>query len=327
MSSHYKGPITDHFDGKRFYVKNHAPDKTFKDLLRWSFGEKRASWPKHYPSPFQDKPPQRIAKNKARITLIGHASYLLQSDGLNILIDPVYSERVSPVSFAGPKRVNSPGIVFDDLPPIDHVLITHSHYDHLDLKTLSRLQQKFGPQFLCPLGNDIVMRNTLGWGAKIIARDWGETVRLGNITTHLEPTYHWSARTAFDRRRQLWCGFLLETAVGNIYHIGDTGYADGTFFRDIKKKHGAIRLATIPIGAYEPRWFMADQHVNPTEAVQILRDCGATQAIGHHWGTFQLTNEAIDDPFNHLNNALDAANVHRELFSAFRPGQFLEITK
>jgi L-ascorbate metabolism protein UlaG (beta-lactamase superfamily) len=320
----YAGPVTDHFDGTRFFVPGHNGDKSQLDLLKWSFGEKRATWPKQLDSPFGHKPPERVAG--LRSTLIGHASFLVQVASLNILIDPVFAERASPVSFAGPKRVNSPGIAFADLPPIDLVLLTHNHYDHLDWQSVWQIEDRFHPQFIGPLGID---SNLLRGGKvprQITTLDWGQSKALGDIQVHAVPTYHWSARSFGDRRKTLWCSFVITSPVGTLYHIGDTGYGTGVFSKQVKQDFGHIDLVHIPIGAYEPRWFMKDHHVNPEEAVQIFQDCGAAKAIGHHWGTFQLTNEAHDQPQKDLATALAVANIAAERFQAFRPGQAIDIT-
>jgi L-ascorbate metabolism protein UlaG (beta-lactamase superfamily) len=322
----YSGPITDHFDGTRFFVPGRPALNSVASLLKWQFGDdKKAIWPERIETP-QKIAPQTLVKTGIRSTLIGHASFLVQVSGLNILIDPVYSERASPVSFAGPKRANDPGIAFDSLPPIHVVLVTHGHYDHLDTATLNRLHGRHKPRFISPLGNDTIMASSIGGKQNAQALDWGQSIDLGQgVIIHLVPSYHWSARSLTDRRKSLWGSFVLTTPQGNIYHIGDTGYGEGMFSKDVAKQFGKIALAHIPIGAYEPRWFMKDQHVNPEEAVQIFQDCGATQAIGHHWGTFQLTNEAHDQPEKDLGVALLQAQIGEGRFTAFRPGQVLQI--
>jgi L-ascorbate metabolism protein UlaG (beta-lactamase superfamily) len=319
-NSYYAGPVSDHFDGTRFFVPGHPASNSIGKLLRWRLGGTRAQWPSDFPSPFQDKPPERAGE--LRVTLIGHASFLIQLAGLNILVDPVFSQRASPVTFAGPSRVNPPGIAFENLPPIDAVLVSHGHYDHLDVETLGRLHRSFRPLIIAPLGNDAVIRDALGDDARAEAYDWGDRVDLGSgVTLHLLPCYHWSARTLLDRRKTLWCAFGLRSPAGTVYHIADTGYGDGKYFRDAATALGAIDLAIIPIGAYEPRWFMQGQHVNPEDSVRLFGDCAAKQAIGHHWGTFQLTDEPIDEPPRRLAEALAQAAIEPARFQPFRPGQ------
>jgi L-ascorbate metabolism protein UlaG (beta-lactamase superfamily) len=323
----YSGPVSDHFDGVHFFDPDGAPPRTLREVLRWQFGGRgqRAQWPDWAPSPFADTPPARVDGGKARFSFVGHASWLLQIAGLNILIDPVWSERVSPVSFAGPKRHNDPGIAFAALPKIDVVLVSHGHYDHLDMPTLSRLAKTFAPRVITPLGNDLTMREA-DTAIKAEAFDWRDRVELGNgVAVTLVPTRHWSARGLFDRNKALWASFVLETPVGKIYIVCDSGYGDGGHFRRVAEAHGPLKLAILPIGAYEPRWFMRDQHMNPADAVKALLDCGAERALAHHHGTFQLTDEAIDAPALALAEALDAANMPRERFLALKPGQAVEI--
>jgi L-ascorbate metabolism protein UlaG (beta-lactamase superfamily) len=260
-----------------------------------------------------------------RVALVGHATLLIQVAGLNILTDPVYAERASPVSFAGPLRVNAPGIAFEDLPRIHAVLITHNHYDHLDVATIARLWHRDRPRIVAPLGNDAIIRDEDS-GIAVEVRDWGQAADLGHgITAHLLPAYHWSARGMNDRRMALWCAFVLTTPSGTIYHVGDTGYGDGRIFGQVRQRFGAPKLAILPIGAYEPRWFMSPQHMNPEEAVRAMQAVGAGQALGHHWGTFRLTNEGVDEPVQELATALEAAEIPEERFRALRPGEVWQV--
>src|SRR6202795_944271 len=326
MKAH-SGPPSDHFDGERFFDPDGVPPKSLGDVLRWQFGgnRKRAAWPEWAPSPDADTPPERIDGDKVRLSFVGHASWLVQTSGLNILVDPVWSERASPFSFAGPKRHNDPGIAFDALPKVDIVLVSHGHYDHLDLATLSKFAAKFSPRVITPLGNDVTMRDADA-AIKAEAFDWQDRVELGNgLAVTLVPTRHWSARGLFDRNKALWASFVLETPAGKIYIVCDSGYGEGKHFRRVAEKHGPLRLAILPIGAYEPRWFMKDQHMNPSDAVQALADCGAEQPLPHNPGTFQLTEEAIDAPAIALGEALDEAKVPRERFAVLKPGQVFEI--
>jgi L-ascorbate metabolism protein UlaG (beta-lactamase superfamily) len=318
---------SDHFDGERFFDPDGAPPKSLRDVLRWQLGRERQRqrWPKWVPSPHADIPPERVHGDKVRLSFVGHVSWLIQTSGVNILVDPVWSDRASPFRWAGPKRVNHPGIAFDALPPIDIVLVSHGHYDHLDVATLSRLHAKFSPPVITPLGNDAAMRRASP-AIRAQAFDWHHRVELGDqIALHLVPTRHWSARGLFDRNRTLWASFVLETPAGKIYIVCDSGYGEGKHFRRVREEHGPLRLAILPIGAYEPRWFMKDQHMNPSDAVQAFQDCGAEQALAHHHGTFQLTDEAIDAPLKDLNAALVAAKIPRTRFVALEPGQVFQI--
>jgi L-ascorbate metabolism protein UlaG (beta-lactamase superfamily) len=329
MSRYYNGPVSDHFDGERFFDPNGVPPRSRRDLLRWRFGrqsrKKRATWQVWAPSPYVDHPPARVEGPAWRISYVGHASFLIQTAGLNLLLDPVWSQRASPFRFIGPKRVNAPGIAFADLPPIDAVLVTHGHYDHLDVATLSRLAAAHRARVITPLGNDTIMRNH-DPAIAAEAYDWGDRVNIGSgVAVTLFPTRHWSARSLSDRNMSLWASFVIETPDGRIFFVGDSAYGDGRNFRETRERHGPFKLALLPIGAYEPRWFMQDQHMNPAESVQALLDCGAELALGHHYGTFQLTDEAIDAPTIALAEALKAARISPERFRVLQPGEILQL--
>jgi L-ascorbate metabolism protein UlaG (beta-lactamase superfamily) len=260
-----------------------------------------------------------------RISYVGHASFLIQTAGLNILLDPVWSKRASPSRFIGPKRVNDPGIAFADLPPIDLVLVSHGHYDHLDVRTLSRIAAAHRARVVTPLGNDVIMRN-FDPAVAAEAYDWGDRIDVGaGVAVTLVASRHWSARNLSDRNLALWASFVIEAPGGRIYHVADSGYGDGDYFRTARKHHGPFRVAILPIGAYEPRWFMGDHHMDPAEAVQALIDCDAEIALAHHHGTFQLTDEPIDAPVLALAEALNAAGIAPQRFTALRPGQVCQL--
>ncbi|MES3153815.1 MBL fold metallo-hydrolase [Sphingomonas faeni] len=315
---YYQGPTSDHFDGVRFFNPGQpSPARGLGDVLRWKFGGATEKWPSSVPVT-PAKPEARIAG--LRITMVGHASLLIQAAGRNILTDPVWSDRVSPVSFAGPKRVTAPGIAFDDLPPIDIVLLSHGHYDHLDIATLRRLQAVHAPLMAMPLGNDTIVRAAVP-DASCIVGDWWERLPLGDdLATTLTPANHWANRWPNDVRMALWAGHYLATPSGSVWFVGDTGYGDGAIFPAVRARLGAPDVALIPIGAYAPRWFMADQHVDPAEAVRILCDVEARRALGIHWGSFQLTDEAREAPCIALASALSAAAIPASRFVAAIPG-------
>lgn len=316
---YYQGPPSDHFDGVRFFNPGQAQTAhRVRDLLRWRFSGERARWPAAVPLT-PAKPAPRV--DGLRITMVGHASLLIQVAGHNILTDPVWSQRASPFASAGPKRVTVPGIAFDDLPPIDIVLLSHGHYDHLDVATLRRLHAVHDPLMAMPLGNDSIVRAAVP-GARCVAGDWWDCLALADgIATTLTPAYHWANRWPSDVRMALWSGHHLSTPVGTIWFAGDTGYEDGRFFADIRSRLGSPDVALIPIGAYAPRWFMAPQHVDPTEAVRIFGDVGAGRALGIHWGTFQLTDEPRDEPLEALAAAVSAAGMAPDRFVAAEPGR------
>jgi L-ascorbate metabolism protein UlaG (beta-lactamase superfamily) len=320
-NAYYQGPASDHFDGTQFFNPGGVRPKGAGAFLKWQFGERGEAWPASFPSTFPlDRPPTRFDGEGARVVYVGHASFLIQTRGRNLLLDPVWAERASPFSFAGPKRVNQPGIAFEDLPPIDAVLVTHNHYDHMDVATIGRLWQRFRPRIITPLGNDTILHQSVP-GLAADAVDWGDVVDLGDgLRAHAEATLHWSARGAGDRMHALWASFVVEAGGRKIYFVGDSGFGDGATFARVGQRHPGLALALLPIGAYEPRWFMRNNHMNPEEAVEALRLCGAAQALGHHWGTFRLTNEGVDRPALDLDMALAARAIPGERFTALRPG-------
>jgi L-ascorbate metabolism protein UlaG (beta-lactamase superfamily) len=313
-------PVSDHCDGWRFFNPGGSPPRSFAQLLRWQFGERPARWPARLPSPLApDVPP---AKSHAlRVSFVGHASFLLQGRGMNILLDPVWSERVSPFSFTGPKRRNAPGIRFENLPCIHAVLLSHGHYDHFDTETLARLWTRDRPRLLAPLGHEPTLRKVVP-GIEVTSEDWDAVVPLGDgVTATLVPVHHWTARGLFDRNHALWAGYLIEGLGPRVFFTGDTGFDGGRPFRRVADRHGVTDLALLPIGAYEPRWFMQAQHLNPEEAVEGFGLLGARQALGYHWGTFQLTNEAAEQPALDLSAALSRRGIAPARFLALRPGQ------
>ena len=326
MNNYYTGPVSDHFNGRHFFNPSGPGPKKLSELARWQFGTRAEAWPSMFVSAYpQTNPAARLAAGETRITAIGHASCLIQTGGLNILFDPVYAERASPVQFAGPKRVNPPGIAFDALPKIDVLLVSHNHYDHLDTAAVTRLWLRDRPVVITPLGNDAIMRAETS-GLDALPVDWGQQVALpGGVTIHCVPTQHWSARGMRDQMHALWSSFVVVGPRHTLYIVGDSGFADGGTFRHIAALFPTIDFAWLPIGAYEPRWFMADQHMNPEESVKAFGIVNARRALGHHWGTFKLTNEAVDAPASALSDAVRAAGLSDSRFTAVRPGETADL--
>lgn len=294
----YDGPVSDHFDGRVFHNEEPFPHD-FGDLLGYLAQRDSIEWPVDPELPPVEKPVPEIGGGGLRITWVNHATMLLQADGLNLLTDPIWSERASPVSFAGPRRHHPPAIVFSDLPPIDVVMISHSHYDHMDFPTLRQLREMHDPLFVVPLGNRDLLA-PLGI-TKLVELDWWQGVELNNgCQLSAVEVKHWSNRRIFpsDRNLSLWAGFVLETVGGPVYFGGDSGY--GGHYRDTFSRFGAMRAAILPIGAYLPRWFMAYQHMGPDEAVLAHADLASQFSLGMHWGAFKLAPEGRFQAAEHL---------------------------
>jgi len=285
----YQGPVTEHFDGRRFSNQPGVPSRpSFFEALKWNFSRRsKPPWPELVDAPLGPPPPQRA--EDLRVTFIGHATVLVQQDGLNLLTDPVWSPRVGPVSWLGAKRHRPPGIRFEDLPPIDVVLLSHDHYDHLDFPTLRRLAAAFPNLTLVTgLGNGNFLKSN-GIHVKVVELDWWQSTNIGGVEIIATPAAHWSGRTPFAPNRTLWVGFLLKSPAGLVYYAGDTGW--GPHFEQIRERFGPARLALLPIGAYKPEWFMQAQHTGPQEAFEAARVLEASTSIGVHFGTFNLADD------------------------------------
>lgn len=293
-----------------------ANEKSFFDFLKWSFSNEN---------------PERIAIESSEawkildlqkdnyILWIGHASFLINIEGTTILTDPVFSKRASPLRILGPKRLIPPALTINDLPKIDLVTISHNHYDHLDIRSLKQIY-KSNPDanFLVPKGDKKILSKR---GIENVFEFlWWENFVKKNLILTFTPVQHWSARGLGDRNKSLWGGWFFESNKLNLYHAGDTGYSND--FVNTKEKLGAPDYALIPIGAYAPEWFMSDNHVNPTDALQIAIDLDAKKSIGMHWGTFLLTDEEVTEPPKLLEAALLKKSLPAEYFITLKPGEF-----
>ncbi len=298
--------VSDHYDGSVFF--NPEPGHSFTDMVRWLWEMERVPWPDWVQDPPQSPPPERVCGNGLRVTYINHATTLIQMEGINILTDPIWSTRAGPAPFIGPRRVRAPGVAFGDLPPIDYVLISHDHYDHLDIPTAKRLKEAHDPVFITGLE---VGRFLRAHGIdNVVELDWWQSHVLGDagVTLTFVPAMHSSGRAPFMEDRTLWGGFVIDSAGGQVYFAGDTGY--GEFINDIAARFGRIRLAVMPIGNYEKRWFMKSQHLNLDDAVMAHRALGAGTSIGMHFATFaEHPEQSIDAHDKDLADALKKYGV------------------
>ena len=343
---YYEGPASAHYDGARFYNPDGEirfstpPGRNRRGFIaRWLLGQDdRPEWPDAVPVK-PSRPPAFAAPKGMTATWVGHATVLVQAAGLNILTDPIWSDYASPFPPLGPRRITRPGIDFDDLPKIDLIVISHNHYDHLDLPTLKKLWQRDQPKIITSLGNDTLLREN---GIPSIALDWGQSISgaalngLGNDTViqcenyehcpdyrvHVLRNHHWSSRWGTDRNRALWSSFLIETRAGNIFFAGDTGAGDMAWPGQAARL-GPIRLAIIPIGAFRfwPGQMEADSHIGPERAVEVFEKLKASTAIPIHWGTFRLSYEQWDTPPRMLELYLRCAGIERRRFAPLRVGQ------
>jgi len=314
----------EHHIGTKFRNLEAAFKPSFGGILRWIFRKRPQPWPNLVKNNSYPPPPASLAPGELAVTFIGHASFLLQFSGAAVLTDPIFSERSSPVSWAGPKRVRPPGLMLNQLPRIDLVLVSHDHYDHMDLATLRHLRDAFQPLFVTGLKNGPLLRSLKI--KQVVELDWWQSHRFNdNATVTMTPAQHFSGRRLWGRNTTLWGGFVLEMDGWRVYFTGDSGYAG--HFREVGRRFPALDLAFIPIGAYKPRWFMSPVHLDPEEAVQAHIDLGARRSIGMHFGTFQLTDEGIDEPVQWLERASKEKGLAPEQFRALEPGQTMLFRK
>lgn len=322
-TSPYFNPDLPHHTTKGF--RNPNPDfinHGFSDFLKWTFT--RFSNPdSNDPSDYEfSTTPNRGEKlrsfqGKWSVTWIGHAGTLVQLGAKNILTDPIWSDRCSPVSWAGPKRYTQPGIAMDDLPPIHAVIVSHNHYDHMDIPSLRELEKRFQPHFFVGLGNKEFLESV---GLTYVHEmDWWEKYSLEELTIHFTPTQHFSARGLTDRDRTLWGSFVLDNSQSKVYFAGDTGYFSG--FSEIARRMGKIDLAILPIGAYRPRWFMESVHVDPIQSVQAFVDLEADYMLPMHYQTFVLSDEALDEPLKLTRKTFQEKNLDEKRLLPLKIGE------
>ncbi len=315
----WRAARSDHFDGRRFFNPQGPTGASFRDFLRWRTSRRGGIWPERVNDNVPAVIPGRIGEREAVVTAVNHCTFLIQLPGCNLLTDPVYSERVSPVSFAGPRRIRPPGIAWDRLPRIDAVVVSHSHYDHLDLPTLEALHRRFRPRFITGLGNRALLEQR-GIGP-VDELDWWQATAVGELGVQLTytPAQHWSSRSLLVKNTSLWGGFWIASAQRRIYFAGDSGY--GRDFATIRGRLGVPDLALLPIGAYEPRWFMHPFHLAPDEAIRARSDLGAPRCLAMHFDTFPLADEAYGAAERELAAARAGEGLAADQFHAPRAGE------
>jgi L-ascorbate metabolism protein UlaG (beta-lactamase superfamily) len=314
--------ISDHFNGKTFYNSATIQPKGFSSILKWLWTRQPGEWKNSIEAQIATKPAPKVQQG-IRITFVNHATFLLQVDGLNILTDPIWSDRASPFSWIGPKRHRMPGIAFEDLPKIDVILVSHNHYDHLDLPTLMKLYVAHAPKIVVPLG---VKKFLESKGiSNVVELDWWDNSNLNDIISiQAVPAQHFSGRGMFDRNATLWCGYVIKTQSGNLYFAGDTGY-NSEMFQEIGRRTGSIRVALLPIGAYKPQWFMSPVHISPEEAVKIHMILDIETSIGMHFGTFRLADDGQEDPVRDLERAVNKFRLDENEFLILKEGSYFQV--
>ncbi len=324
---HY-GNVNDHFDGKKFH--NYNPTEgtfTLSDIGKWQFYEfrddKKKLWPEFLDDFVYNKDniEYSVPTGTLKITFINHASFLIQVNNLNILTDPLFSKRASPLNWIGPKRYRKPGIKLEDLPKIDYIVVSHDHYDHCDIQSIKFLQQKYGTKVIAGLG----MKNYFkSFGVVCHDLDWWDKIedKENLVDINFVPAIHWSGRYGLlGNNRTLWGGFVISSSAGNTYFSGDTAYGTGNIFKMIKEKYDNFEYAILPIGAYEPRWFMKVHHINPDEAVEIHKTLNPKKSIAAHFGCLALSMEGEGKPEEDLISSLRRNHISTSKFLILKHGE------
>ena len=318
----YKGPVSDHFDGKQFKNPNGQEAQGLSAVFKWMWKRKRDPWTKvtdwSIPKKEFDQP------EGIRVTFVNHSTFLIQIGDFNILTDPVWSHRVSPFTFMGPARMRPPGVRLEDLPEIDLVLLSHNHYDHLDKATLKKLHKTHNPQTLTPLGVGAYVKK-IGLNHEPDL-DWWESKTYLNekIKITALPASHFSSRGTLDRNATLWCGYLIESEQGNVYFAGDSGYGD--FFKDIAARTPEMDIALLPIGAYKPEWFMSPIHTSPADAVNVHQILKPGISIASHFGTFPLADDNTETALNDLIASKERNGLPEDTFITLEEGCSYELS-
>ncbi|MEP7065161.1 MAG: MBL fold metallo-hydrolase [Gemmatimonadota bacterium] len=315
----YRGPRTGHFDGRHFHNEEPFEEQQPAELARWQLTRHRGKWPDSA-AIAGPRPPARVGGGVVRVTMVNHATVLLQMDSLNILTDPVWSKRVGIEGELGVRRHRPPGISFDSLPPIDVVLISHDHYDHMDLPSLRRLQRRYHPRIIAGLGSPGYLASQGVQRAEQL--DWWQSDTLGRgVRVTAVPARHWSGRTLTDRYERLWEGFVLEGAHDTVYFAGDSGW--GTMYRELHERWGRFTLALLPVSPFRPQWYMQRKHLGPEDALRAAMETRSAMVIPIHWGTFELGDDGESEAVDSLRVAVAALPPRcRPGLSVLRNGEY-----
>ncbi len=316
----YTGQVSDHFNGSRFINRAPVEEHGFTSLLKFLFFTPRDKWPAWTPNKTYPQPPMRVGPGELHVTFINHSTVLLQIDGYNFITDPIFSARCSPLRWFGPKRKRAPGLSIEALPPIDYLLVSHNHYDHMDIPSIQAIVER-NPKtrLITSLGNKKFIETEVP-GITAQEMDWEDQLDLdGGLVLHGQPAQHFSGRGTKDRQMTLWMSFLISSPSGNVYFAADSGF--GPHFQEIGERFGPIRLALLPIGAYLPRWFMRGVHISPKEAVQVHQLLRAENSVAIHFGTFQLGADGQFRPVIELEAALKSVEGVRPNFRSLDNGE------
>ena len=306
----YKGPVSDHFNGRRFQNPSRKSAKGFASVFKYVRTRKPDKWVENYETFTRTEPVPQPDPAVIQYTFVNHSSFLIQHNGLNILTDPIWSKRCSPFQWGGPKRMRPPGLSFDALPNIDVVIITHNHYDHLDKNTIININKTHSPLYITSAGVGHYLKS-IGC-ENIIELDWWQAHDVNGTSFKAVPANHFSSRGTFDRNTSLWSGFVIRSDKKSMYYLGDSGYSD--IFKEIGKREGPFDLSFIPIGAYMPRWFMSPIHISPDESVLVHKDVQSKKSIAMHFGTFPLADDNPERSQQELMKALEKQDLSDQEF-------------
>lgn len=293
----YTGTVSDHFDGEVFYNPDVTANKGFLDFIQWQFSRDRGEWDEYTETEPGQIIEERIGNGDMLVTFVNHSTFLIQVDDLNILTDPVWADIIGPFDTMGLHRMRDPGILMEDIPEIDIILVSHNHYDHMDITTLKHFADLYNPRIYTPLGNKVFLEANGIFN--VVEMDWWDESQYNQeVTIACVPAQHFSRRGINDHNKTLWAGFVMLLPSGKLFFAGDTGFSE--HFQQIYESYGNMRLSLLPIGAYKPEWFMHTMHISPDEAFEVHKILNSLTSIGMHFGTFPLGDDGQYEAVNRI---------------------------